>query len=396
MKFRNMMIPVLMSSILLSGCGNGGSGSQSDNGKMRKDLTAQTVAHEMGIGLNLGNTFESFWQDTNNKTSGASTIGDNTPSDYETCWGAIVTTQECIDGMKNAGFNTVRIPVYWGNMMADDGTYTINEDYMNRVQEVVDYCRNDGLYVVLNVHHYDEFLIKNHSKDEVLKASAHIWEQIADHFKGYSDYLVFEGYNEALGTVPEGENLSEDEIYSYVNDMNQVFVDTVRASGGNNENRILIASGYWTNIDNTTKDKFVMPTDTAQNKMMVSVHYIDNSIFWMNQIGNKRWLEYSTGQCDELKDRFTADGIPVFVGECTAMYANAKESHIIKNAEHSDSSECLQIILDMAVDYGFVPVIWDTHDNSNTTNFYSRTEYKIRNDSDQAVVTEVAERIAGK
>lgn len=386
MKNHKVILTLILAALTASLCGCSGSGSKFDNGKMRSDLDAVTCAKEMGVGINLGNTMEAFWSDESDLTAGASTIGSDTPADYEKCWGAVDTTQECIDGMKAAGFNTVRVPVYWGNMMADDGKFDINPAYLDRVQEIVDYCRKDDLYVVINIHHYDEFLIKHHSKDETVAAVAHIWEQIADRFKNYSDYLVFEGFNEALGTVREGDSLSEDEIYAYVNEMNQTFVDTVRGSGGNNMNRILIASGYWTNIDNTTNEKYRMPEDSVQNKMMVSVHYIDNAIYWTNTIGTPRWIQYSTDQCELLKHRFTDEGIPVFVGECTSIYTS---DHIVAGTAYQDSSDCLDLILNMAVDYDFVPVLWDVNDN-----FYSRTDCKIKSDSDQAVISEVSERIA--
>ncbi|MBQ8926877.1 MAG: glycoside hydrolase family 5 protein [Oscillospiraceae bacterium] len=383
MKKLTALVTASVLGCMLVSCGTG---SGADDGKMRADLNAQTCAKEMGVGINLGNTMEAFWADDNDLTAGASTIGENTPQDYEKCWGAVVTTQECIDGMAAEGFDTVRIPVYWGNMMSDDGKYDINEEYMDRVQEIVDYCRRDGLYVVINVHHYDEFLIKHHTKEETLKAAAHVWEQIAKRFKNYSDYLVFEGYNEALGSVQDGTSMTEDEIYEYVNDMNRVFVETVRKSGGNNKDRILIASGYWTNIDNTTKDKFVMPEDS--DKMMVSVHYIDNAPYWANSVGSGYWEKYSKGQCEELREAFTERDIPVFVGECTSIY---DAEHVVPGALTSESSDCLQKILDMAADYGFVPVLWDVNDN-----FYSRTDCRIKSDSDREVIREVAQRIESR
>ncbi len=383
---RNKLIALLLSAVLLpfSGCAKS-TASGADNGKMRSNFTAMTCAHEMGVGINLGNTFEAYWASDSNATSGASMIGDNTPNDYETCWGAVVTTRECIDGYAAAGFDCVRIPVYWGNMMADDGTFTINDAYLARVREVVDDCRANGLYVILNIHHYDEFLIKHFSKEEVLDAAAVLWKQIAAYFRDYSDFVVFEGYNEALGSVPDDVVLSEEEAYDYVNAMNQVFVDTVRATGGNNADRILIASGYWTNIDNTTKETFRMPDDPAEDKLMVSVHYIDNAFYWMNMVGGDRWMDYSRAQCDLLTERFTAENIPVFVGECTSIYTT---DHFIKHPKYETSAECLQFELDLAADCGFVPVLWDVNDN-----FYSRTDCKIKSEDDQNVITEVAQRI---
>ncbi len=378
------IISLLTAGMLLS-CALTGCDTPSDGGAMRDDITAMEFAQEMGIGINLGNTMEAYWQDAQDKTAGASTIGEDTPQDYEKCWGAVETTQECINGMKEAGFNTIRVPVYWGNMMEDDGKFKINEEYMNRVVEIVDYCRSQELYVVINVHHYDEFLIKNHPQEKVLEVVEDLWTQIAKEFRDYSDFLVFEGFNEALGSQQEGSSYTEAELFAYVNAMNQAFVDAVRATGGNNKERMLIASGYWTNIDKTTSDLYVMPEDPAEDRMMVSVHYIDNAPYWGNNIGGQMWLAYSNKQCVQLEEAFTSKGIPVFVGECTSIYTS---DHLAADTQYTESSDCLSVLLNKAVDFGFVPVLWDVNDN-----FYSRTEYKIKSESDAEVITQIAERI---
>ncbi len=345
------------------------------------------MVKEMGIGINLGNTMEAHWSDKDNKTTGAQSIGGNQPQDYEKCWGAVVTTKEIIDGYKAAGFSTVRIPVYWGNMMEDDGKFEINREYMERVQEIVKYCLDDGLYAVINIHHYDEFIIRNYAKDEALKIAEKLWIQIAEYFKDYSGYLVFEGFNENLGTQREEDNYTDDELYNYVNDMNQTFVNAVRGTGGNNAQRLLIVSGWWTNIDKTTDTRFKMPYDTADGRLMVSVHYIDNAMYWAENTGSQEWLDYSRQQCELLKEAFTDKGIPVFVGECTSIYDSG---YMADNALYKESSQCLSIIMDMAVSYGFVPVLWDINDN-----FYSRTSYSVKSESDQKVVSETARKIKG-
>ncbi len=387
----------------------------SDNGIMRDNITVQQIADEMGVGLNLGNTMEAYWLDQYIRKgnwlnegridSGAQTIGQNKPQNYETCWGAVVTTQEAIDGMKAAGFNTVRVPVYWGNMMNNDGTFTINDEYIGRVKEIVDYCRNAGLYVVINMHHYDEFLIRRYSEAGTLKECAEtikkLWTQIAEYFKDYSDYLVFEGFNEYLGGGPyernssgdvmtdqwgnpKVKNLPKSEAYEWTNTLNQTFVNAVRSTGGNNAKRILIASGYWTNIDNTTKSDFKMPNDTVENRMMVSVHYVDNGIYWSNQIGNDRWEEYSLDQLEKLNKAFTAKGIPVFIGETTGSY----DGHFADNATYKESPKALDHMLRLIKSYGFVPVIWDTNDG-----FYSRTEYKIKSQKNEDVINKLSQEL---
>lgn len=383
-KLTKLLAAVVMSaSILLSGCMNASAAETgSDDGKMRKEMTSAEFTEEMGLGINLGNTMEAYWASTDRKCSGASVIGENRAVNYETCWGAIPTTKEAIEGMKKAGFDTVRIPVYWGNKMAEDGTFTINQYWFERVDEIIEYARSSEMYVVINVHHYDEYIIKNYSREEAVEIMGKIWKQIASHYKNFSDYLIFEGYNENLGTVREGDSFTDDEIFDYVNELNKVFVDTVRKTGGNNKNRMLIVSGYWTNIDKTTDSRFIIPEDKTDDRIMVSVHYIDNAMYWTNKIGGQEWLDYSRSQCELLKNAFTDKGIQVFVGECTSIY---DDERFIENAMHTDSTECLEIMYDMMAEYGFIPVLWDVNNN-----FYSRVKCEIISETDKELIEKLA------
>ena len=391
------IISALLCGLMVLGtaCGSSDSSSESSEksaAKNSKPMSAAEVADNMNLGLNLGNTMEAY------DATDCATIeyewipkkGSNTPTDYETCWGAVETTQKVIDGIKASGFDTVRIPVFWGNMMENDGTWTINKDYIARVKEIVDYAQNAGLYTVINCHHFDEFIIRRNDLESCKTIFNNLWTQIADYFKDYPYTLVFEGFNEYLGGDQFNENgelkpLNSKAAYELVNSLNQTFVDAVRATGGNNAERVLIVSGYWTNIDKTTSDKFVMPTDSASEKLMVSVHYVDNEKYWTNQIGSQEWLDYIDTQCDELISAFKEKNIPVFLGETTARYP---DSNFASDAIHTDSSECLEIVLDKLTGLGFVPVIWDTNDN-----FYSRTEYKVKNDSDAEVIKKIADKI---
>lgn len=358
-------------------------------------LTASEAAKNMGIGLNLGNTMEAYSANDCDKIyyEWMPVVGNNTPKDYETCWGAVETTQEIIDGMKAEGFNTVRIPVYWGNMMENDGTYTINPDYIARVKEIVDYCQNDDLYTVINIHHFDEFIIRRNSTESCKEIFTILWTQIAEYFKDYNYTLIFEGYNEYLGGNQFDENgnlaeLSKRDGYEMTNVLNQAFVDAVRATGGNNAERVLIVSGYWTNIDNTTSPQFIMPSDSAADKLMVSVHYVDNMMYWINKIGGQEWLDYADSQIALLNKAFTEKNIPVFLGETSSGYPSERFDN---NAIYKDSSECVEIILNKLADNGFVPVIWDV-----SNGFYSRTEYRIRSDSDREVVRKISDRLNNK
>lgn len=378
------ILSLTLSAIIVLGCSGCASASAAS-------LTAQDVASRMGIGLNLGNTMEASNSTNCEKITyeWIPVVGNNTPKNYETYWGAVETTQEVVDGIKAEGFNTVRIPVFWGNMMKNDGTYTIDPAYIGRVKEIVDYCQKDGLYTVVNIHHFDEFIIRRNSVEDCEKIFTRLWTQIAEYFKDYPYTLVFEGYNEYLGGNQFDENgklveLSKAEGYRLTNALNQAFVDAVRKTGGNNSERVLIVSGYWTNIDNTTAPDFVMPEDTASDRLMVSVHYVDNAMYWSKKIGGQEWLDYTDAQIELLDKAFLSKNIPVFMGETSAGYP---DSNFDQNAIHKDTSECLEIVLDKLTDKGIVPVIWDVNDV-----FYSRTEYRIKSDSDRKVIKEMSEK----
>lgn len=399
-KVISLMLAVFM-SVGTSACADKESGSTSPHtsetsAEVREvSITAQDTAKNMGIGLNLGNTMEAYSASNCEKITyeWIPVVGSNTPRDYETCWGAVETTQEVIDGIKAEGFDTVRIPVFWGNMMKNDGTYTIDPDYIARVGEIVDYCMNAELYAVVNIHHFDEFIIRRNSTEECKRIFTNLWTQIAEYFKDYPYTVVFEGYNEYLGgnQFDENGNLAElpkKDAYEMTNTLNQAFVDAVRATGGKNAERVLIVSGYWTNIDNTASPEFVMPTDTLPDRLMVSVHYVDNMMYWINRIGGEDWIKYTDSQIELLNKAFTEKNIPVFMGETSAGYP---ASNFDSAAVHTDSTECVRIVLEKLTDSGFVPVIWDVNDG-----FYSRTKYRIKSDSDREMIREISEKLRKK
>ena len=172
------------------------------------------------------------------------------------------------------------------------------------------------------------------------------------------------------------------------NALNQAFVDAVRATGGKNTERVLIVSGYWTNIDNTTASNFIMPNDVVADRLMVSVHYVDNMMYWINKIGGEDWLGYTDYQIELLNNAFISKNIPVFMGETSVNYP---ASNFDPSAIYRTSPECVDIILRKLIDNGIVPVIWDVNDN-----FYSRTEYRIKNDSDRKVIRELADELKNR
>ena len=328
----SLMLTVLM---LIPCVGSAEEAEAVDNGVMREGLTALEATRLMGNGINLGNTLEACDNNVGIKT--------NTPLSYETHWGQPKTTQAMIDGMKAAGFDTIRIPVAWMTNATHlyEGDYTIDADYMDRVEEVVRYARKAGMYVIVNDHWdggwYGMFGSESaETRALAMEAYKGMWQQIAERFRDYSDYLIFESANEELGTRFDENSplycsdsvvtyLNDDERYALTNEINQTFVDVVRSTGGNNATRFLLIAGYGTNIDQTCDDRFQMPKDTAVSKLMVSVHYYDpwsycgaSSAVSATKWGKVSDYEYLDQQLAKMT-KFTEAGYGVVIGEYGAL-----------------------------------------------------------------------------
>lgn len=328
----SLMLAVLM---LIPCVGSAEEAEAVDNGVMREGLTALEATRLMGNGINLGNTLEACDNNVGIKT--------NTPLSYETHWGQPKTTQAMIDGMKAAGFDTIRIPVAWMTNATHlyEGDYTIDADYMDRVEEVVRYARKAGMYVIINDHWdggwYGMFGSESaETRALAMEAYKGMWQQIAERFRDYSDYLIFESANEELGGRFDENSplycsdsvvtyLNDDERYALTNEINQTFVDVVRATGGNNATRFLLIAGYSTNIDQTCDDRFQMPKDTAESKLMVSVHYYDpwsycgaSSAASATKWGKVSDYEYLDQQLAKMT-KFTEAGYGVVIGEYGAL-----------------------------------------------------------------------------
>ncbi len=349
----------------------GGTLGCADDGTLRQDLTALEVVELMGNGINLGNTMEAY---------GRNDLGTEAEATrYETFWGQSVTTQEMLDGMKAAGFDTLRLPVAWTNMMAfESGDYTINSAYLDRVEEIAGYARNAGMYVIINDHWDGGWwgMFGSASEDtrkQAMELYKSMWTQIAERFRDYSDYVIFESGNEELGfrlndtdIAEDSGTLSDDECYTVTNEINQAFVDTVRASGGNNEGRFLLIAGFGTDIKNTCDNKYKMPADTAKDKLLVSVHYYDPSGYCINASlstwGTKQDYQ-AMNDTLALMTKFTDQGYGVVIGE----YGVLLETSGLKE----NAADYTQNFLNNCDLYGYCPVLWDC------SNLYDRQSCSI-------------------
>ena len=293
--------------------------------------TATEIVEMMGFGWNLGNTLDATGGNTADVTA------------QEQSWGNAKITPELMVRVKEAGFDTIRIPVAWMTNATHlyEGDYTIDTDYMDRVEEVVRYARKAGMYVIINDHWdggwYGMFGSESaETRALAMEAYKGMWQQIAERFRDYSDYLIFESANEELGGRFDENSplycsdsvvtyLTDDERYALTNEINQTFVDVVRATGGNNATRFLLIAGYSTDINQTCDDRFQMPKDTADSKLMVSVHYYDpwsycgaSSAASATKWGKVSDYEYMDQQLAKMT-KFTEAGYGVVIGEYGAL-----------------------------------------------------------------------------
>jgi len=326
------------------------------------ELTSMQLTQLMGAGWNLGNTLDSHWNEA------ASWITNPTVNEIERLWGNPTTTKAMIYKVKEAGFNTIRVPVTWYIFTGPAPNYTINTAWMNRVQQVVDYVINNGMFCILNVHHEDYVVIKENGsgvngwlrlhqsgttalttseKQTMNDRFKEIWEQIAERFKDYNEYLIFEGLNEPHSSGFTHNAAVWQEQYSVLNNLNQIFVDTVRAGGGKNPVRHLMVTPYFASIElHDGLNVFNLFVDTAANKLrindpanrlIVSLHYYEPYYFAMFKSGsdsqitynpNDGHVSYNRGRVLNVLNDFISRGIPVIMGETGAIDKNNEAERV--------------------------------------------------------------------
>jgi endoglucanase len=300
-----------------------------NNSKSFKEITAAELVNNINVGWNLGNSLDASRSILLNAESSV--------SEWETAWHNPVITKAAITAIKNAGFNAIRIPVSWAK--CTDSNYNIRSDWMTRVTEIVNYAADNDFYIFLNTHH-DETIFKFFNADmaESTKAFKKIWEQISANFKNYNEKLVFEALNEprTIGTKENPYPLEwkggTSEERSNLNIYYQLFVDTVRASGGNNEMRILMVNTYAASIKAITMDDLKIPNDSKKNKIIVSFHHYSPfdfafpesmggmSVDWSES--NPADTEPITAPIDLAYNKFICKGFPVIIGEFGAPNKN--------------------------------------------------------------------------
>lgn len=302
---RKIVSAVIASCMLLSlsGCGDKNTSASTVNDEIR-DIPSTELVKEIRVGWSLGNTLDS--------TGG-------TGVDSETSWGNILTTKEMITTVKDAGFNIIRIPTTWGIHM--DENNVVDEAWMNRVQEVVDYAYSQDMFVILNIHHeewHDPYYETEAESTEKLKA---LWTQIGTRFEGYNERLIFEGLNEPRKRNTGVEwNGGDDEGREVVNHFNAAFVETIRGLGGNNAKRHLMIPSYAASSTDSALRAVKVPE--GDDKIIISVHAYTPYAFALS--GDFAARKFSPDDpsandiiylMDTLKTTFIDKGTPVIIGE---------------------------------------------------------------------------------
>ncbi len=320
--------------------------------KAPAELPEIDLMKDLKIGWNLGNTMDS-------------TTGSMLDYTYEISWQDTRTSQEIIDAVHEAGFNTIRIPVTWSKHCAGED-FNINVKWMDRVQEIVDYAMNAGMYAIVNIHHDDNEAYYYPDKDH-LENSTHyvecIWNQIATRFIDYDEHLLFESINEprCVGTAHEWStdftkpSMRESQVC--INSLNQTFVDTVRKTGGNNASRYLLTPGYDAAPEGVLNNYFIMPKDPSgyENRIILSVHAYRPYLFAQADGNTSTFNEKNARDIDDfiekLYDKYVSQGVPVIIGEFGARDKDNLEDRVAY-AEY---------YIRKATEYGMVCNWWDNN-----------------------------------
>lgn len=343
--------------------------------------TSVEMARNMAIGWNLGNTLDAYQGNVQN--AGIET---------ETSWGMPATTEEMITAIKNAGFKTIRIPVSWHNHISDTNNYTINFNWMARVKQIVDWAYTKNMCVIINIHHdnlsiskikgnigfalSDDAEIQAQSKKYIEK----IWTQIATEFSNYDNRLVFEVLNEPrdIGGEFKGNEwwTNNKDMFDIITAYEQVGINAIRAVAGN-ENRFIMVPGYAASGSDTGMlALYTMPTDSAQDKLLLSAHAYSPYDFAMKDMTDTVFGDDDKASLDYifsyLKSNYTDKGIGVVMGEASAT---DKENL-------SDRVAWATYYFTKAKEAGIPVVLWDnmvTASTPNSTDIGERHGYYDRN-----------------
>ena len=319
-------------------------------------LTAFEITEAMQIGWNLGNTLDSY------PSKGGEPL-ESCGLEAETCWGNPKTTPELIAAVKAKGFNTIRVPVTWFQHVDKSNGYKIDEAWLARVKEIVDYCYEQDMYVILNLHHEEPYVNRSTlgaDYEELTGYVSSLWKQIAETFKDYDQRLVFETMNEprAKGTDHEWWGPTKEETDT-INKINADALEVIRGTGDdNNDTRLVMMPGYCASSDTSMMSKIVVPDDDF---VAVSVHAYSPYNFTMNSevkdhsTFTTAYATELTSILDGIRKTFGDKDIPVVLGEFSASNFGNTEARV----------EWAKAYISQTKEMGIPCVLWDNNVEKN-------------------------------
>ncbi len=310
------LITAFLLTVLSASCSSGGAASNvhSDPTADSEKYTVSELMEQMKIGWNLGNTLDA--------------------PEGETAWGQPVTTHEMIDKIHELGFNTIRIPVSWGLHTSGAPDYTVDADFMDRVEEVVNYALDNDMFVIINSHHDNDYYYPSREhEEETYNYIEKLWTQIAERFKDYDQHLIFQSMNEPRLTGTNYEwwidynNRQCLDALEIISNCNQKFLNAVRASGGKNADRFLLCGVYCGSPYYSLQEPYKLPEDTVEGKLLVSVHAYSPYNLAMN--ADMRYTEFDQACRSDIDDfmtkhyeKYVKNGVGVIIDEMGIINKN--------------------------------------------------------------------------
>ena len=392
-KFFKLLAIITLAAVIvfsMTACGSdsdgGGGGSdprpQTPEAMSEKTALQYFTDEEITLGVNIGNTLDAVDTWTN----------PGKPVSIETAWGNPKANQTYINGLKTLGFNIVRIPVTWTGHIGSAPNYKVDEAWLKRVAEVAGYAKTAGLKAFINIHHdgnhgirgcwldINKAMANTADRDKIAAQYEAVWKQIAEYFKNYGDWLMFQGFNEIHdGSWDSGDGANATAKYAIINDWNRRFTSAVRGTGGNNEKRYLIYYGY--NTSSKIADagtQFMLPPDTGNTgRQIVAFHFYDPWPFageakdpnWTTEISDKSNIN---SVFNNMKTKFIDNNIPVIIGENgPARYVKHKNNPEYSSANVATATQKRLAYIDYfygkAKENGIVPCYWENGSYSGDT-----------------------------
>ena len=295
---------------------------------------AFTAVHNMKTGWNLGNTLDATSYDWKKEGTGEigwiiqwgekNSQGKVTTKAFETAWGMPVTTKEMIHFVKENGFNAVRVPITWAEHL--DENNLVDREWMDRVHQVVDYVIDEGMYCIINTHHDGWVCATERMYEKYNQRFSDLWTQIANEFAEYDERLIFASMNEVTDEADSWNPPAS--VFKVINKWNQLFIDTVRSTGGNNSKRNLVISPR--GCSGSDRDMQILGDvkDSVENHLIIEVHnytpqgFCFNNATWttMTAIWTPWEHEYNLRQDFDMYRRWSKKlKLPVIIGEYAAF-----------------------------------------------------------------------------